>query len=194
MAKFRVTKKALDAFEREIEAFTKAEQGLKLRARAKKAAPGARRGDYEIGYGKPPLHSRIKPGQVLNPAGRGKGRRGFKTEFREFVQKKTAKMRRGDKVKKVSALEASFEVLWEKLTKGDIRAISLFHNLAERYHNEEPTSTNADSNELDDEILGNFIERQIGERAAKNKGKNDKARKTEDQNDEAPPAPKSKKE
>jgi hypothetical protein len=41
----------------------------------------------------------------------------------------------------------------EKLIKGDIRAMNLFHNLAERYHNEEPTSGNIESNELDEEIL-----------------------------------------
>jgi hypothetical protein len=196
MAKFRLSKKALDKLEREIEAFNKTKRpsqtkGPKLQGRAKKLTRGTRRGDYEVGYGKPPLHSRIKPGQVLNPAGRGKGKRGFKTEFREFVQKKTARMRRGDKVKKVSALEASFEVLWEKLTKGDIRAISLFHNLAERYHNEEPASSNAQSSQLDDEILSNFIERQISERAAENAGDAEEAP-DDGETDEVPPVPKKK--
>ena len=32
--------------------------------------------DYEVGYGKPPVHSRFKPGQSGNP----KGRRTRKTE------------------------------------------------------------------------------------------------------------------
>ena len=27
-------------------------------------------GDYEVGYGKPPKHSRFKPGQSGNPKGR----------------------------------------------------------------------------------------------------------------------------
>jgi hypothetical protein len=196
MAKFRPSKKALAAFEREIEAFERAKskpsltKGAKLKSSANTLIPGARKADYAVGYGKPPVHSRIKPGQILNPAGRGKGKRGFKTEFREFIKNKSAKMRRGGKLKKISAFEASFEVLWEKIIKGDMRAISLFHNLAERYHNEEPTSSNTESNELDDEILNNFIERQISERAAKNEGDDENAPKDEGENDEALPAPK----
>ena len=31
--------------------------------------------EYEVGYGKPPKHSRFKKGVCPNPRGRGKGRR-----------------------------------------------------------------------------------------------------------------------
>ena len=39
--------------------------------------PGTRRkpeklGDYEVGYGRPPVHSRFKPGERNNPLGRKK--------------------------------------------------------------------------------------------------------------------------
>jgi len=33
------------------------------------------KGDYEVGYGKPPKHSQFKPGQCGNPSGRPKRRR-----------------------------------------------------------------------------------------------------------------------
>ena len=36
--------------------------------------------DYEVGRGKPPLHTRFKPGQSGNPKGRPKGVRNFKTD------------------------------------------------------------------------------------------------------------------
>ena len=39
-----------------------------------------RKRDYEVGYRKPPLHSRFKPGQSANPAGRKKGVANFKTD------------------------------------------------------------------------------------------------------------------
>src|SRR5215207_9998198 len=86
-------------------------RGPSCKAPRRRRTSGTHKGDYEVGYGKPPLHSRVKPGQILNPAGRGKGKRGFKTEFRDFVRNKSAKMRRGGKLKKISDFEASFEVL-----------------------------------------------------------------------------------
>ena len=37
--------------------------------------------DYEVGYGKPPRHSRFQPGKSGNPKGRRKGSRGLKTDL-----------------------------------------------------------------------------------------------------------------
>jgi hypothetical protein len=36
--------------------------------------------DYKVGYCKPPEHSRFRPGQSANPAGRKKGVANFKTD------------------------------------------------------------------------------------------------------------------
>jgi hypothetical protein len=43
------------------------------------AQPTEPTSDYEVGYGRPPVHSRVKPGQVLNPSGRPKGQRNVRT-------------------------------------------------------------------------------------------------------------------
>jgi hypothetical protein len=45
--------------------------------------------DYEIGYGRPPIHTRFKPGQSGNPAGRPKGAQNSATEI-------AAELRGGD--------------------------------------------------------------------------------------------------
>lgn len=37
--------------------------------------------EYEVGFGRPPLHSRFQPGQSGNPRGRKKGSRGLKTDL-----------------------------------------------------------------------------------------------------------------
>lgn len=37
--------------------------------------------DYEVGYGKPPKHSRFPPGVSGNPKGKAKGTRGLKTDL-----------------------------------------------------------------------------------------------------------------
>ena len=37
--------------------------------------------EYEVGYSKPPKHSRFKPGQSGNPKGRAKGTPNLKTDL-----------------------------------------------------------------------------------------------------------------
>lgn len=44
--------------------------------------------DYEVGYAKPPRHSRFKPGQSGNPKGRRKGQRGLKTDLEAELESK----------------------------------------------------------------------------------------------------------
>lgn len=39
--------------------------------------------NYQVGYGKPPKHSRWKKGQSGNPRGRPKGTRGLKTDLHD---------------------------------------------------------------------------------------------------------------
>ncbi len=43
-------------------------------------------GDYDVGYGKPPQHTRFRKGQSGNPTGRPKGARNLKTELLEELQ------------------------------------------------------------------------------------------------------------
>lgn len=40
--------------------------------------PRRGKGDYEVGFGKPPKHSQFKPGESGNPKGRDKGSRGLR--------------------------------------------------------------------------------------------------------------------
>ena len=40
----------------------------------------------KIGYGRPPVHSRFKPGQSGNPRGRPKGSLNFETDLKRTLQ------------------------------------------------------------------------------------------------------------
>jgi Family of unknown function (DUF5681) len=60
---------------------------------------------YTVGYGRPPAHSRVKPGQVLNPRGRPKGQRNVATVLRKTLTERT-KVREGHRTRSVTKLDA----------------------------------------------------------------------------------------
>lgn len=60
---------------------------------------------YEVGYRRPPVHSRFKPGQSGNPSGLAKGRRNFKTLFDKILNEQIA-LQDGLQSKKITKAEA----------------------------------------------------------------------------------------
>jgi hypothetical protein len=61
--------------------------------------------DYEVGYGRPPVHSRFKPGVSGNPSGRPKGTPNLKTLFNRILKEEVS-LREGAEVRKVTKAEA----------------------------------------------------------------------------------------
>jgi hypothetical protein len=58
------------------------------RGAANDGRPQRRPGEYSVGKGKPPLHTRFKPGQCGNPKGRPKGAKNVKTVALEILMRK----------------------------------------------------------------------------------------------------------
>ena len=79
-------------------------------------------GDYDIGYGKPPMHSRWKPGQSGNPRGPKKGSRGLKTDLHNALEARQWVRIKG-KVVKGTTQELALYTLATRAASGDIRAI-----------------------------------------------------------------------
>lgn len=104
--------------------------------------------DYEVGYGKPPVQSRFKPGQSGNPKGRRKGAKCFNTIVREALLRPVA-VRTSAGTKKITSAEALVMKAIESGTKGDLRAIEkLLGWYANAIPSEGPGQTPADSSEL----------------------------------------------
>lgn len=83
-------------------------------------------GDYEVGYAKPPTHTRFKSGQSGNPRGRAKGARDLKTVAGEalkgeFLQ--TLTVVEGGKSRSLTKLGLMITTNVNKAAKGDARAL-----------------------------------------------------------------------
>ncbi len=88
-------------------------------------------GDYEVGYAKPPKHTRFRKGQSGNPRGRAKNTRNLKTELRSVLDETLSLSMAGREVK-LSARKAMLLALRNKALKGDTRAIGLMVTMLER--------------------------------------------------------------
>jgi hypothetical protein len=91
--------------------------------------------DYEVGYGRPPRHSRFQPGQSGNPAGRRKGVRNLGTDVQRTL-KARIKVNEGGRSRSISTQEGALMVLREMALKGDPRALDRLLELAGRFNNE----------------------------------------------------------
>lgn len=79
------------------------------------------RGEYAVGYGKPPVATRFKPGQSGNPCGRPK-RTPTLAECVQREARRTILATEDGAVRKMSKLDALAKRLMQQALKGDARA------------------------------------------------------------------------
>lgn len=80
--------------------------------------------DYEIGYKKPPRDTQFKKGESGNPKGRPKGRKSSADHMRAILNKKIT-VREGDKILRITSIEALVQTLMNRALKGDLPAARL---------------------------------------------------------------------
>ena len=80
-------------------------------------------GDYAVGYGRPPLHSRFKAGQSGNPKGRPPRQRNITTIVREAAGKRIT-LREAGRSHTVTWLDAFVQNIFAKALAGDPKAIA----------------------------------------------------------------------
>jgi len=98
--------------------------------------------NYEVGYGKPPMHTRFKPGQSGNPKGRKPGSKNVMTLLEQTLFD-TVKVRENGKLRRVPAIQACLLNLRNQAIKGDPRALDRFIRLASLHHGAQPESSSA---------------------------------------------------
>jgi len=86
-----------------------------------------------VGYGRPPVNRQFRPGQSGNPKGRPKGQKNLVTMFAETLNEKIPVRGRNGKRRRLTKLQAMFEVITNKALSGDAKAFSTIVQLAEKY-------------------------------------------------------------
>ena len=78
-------------------------------------------GDYKVGPGKPPLHTRFKKGQSGNPFGRPSHHPKLATVFDEILEEKVTIIENGRR-RKISKLKAAMKQVVNQALRGDPKA------------------------------------------------------------------------
>jgi hypothetical protein len=110
---------------------------------------------YRIGYGKPPEHSRFKPGTSGNPTGKRKGARNLSSDVKRALRVPVKLKDRG-KSRKVSTQEAALMRLREKALNGDSRSLDRLLELARLFNNDPQAGSASRSWTEDEEILAAY--------------------------------------
>jgi len=90
--------------------------------------PPDKKRDYEVGYGKPPRHTRFTPGRSGNPHGRPSGSKNLATLVREVLNEPVTVAENGGR-RKISKRLAIIKQLANRSIKADLRAIKILLDL-----------------------------------------------------------------
>ena len=86
--------------------------------------PADNQGNYEVGYGKPPLHTRFQKGKSGNPAGRPRGQKNLATLLSDALDQKISVVENGQR-KRISKREAIVTQLVNKSASADLKATQI---------------------------------------------------------------------
>ena len=85
---------------------------------------GGANADYEVGYARPPMATRFKPGQSGNPKGKPKGTRNLTTEFNDELKTKVTIQENG-RTRQITKAQALAKQHVNKAVSGDARSTQI---------------------------------------------------------------------
>jgi hypothetical protein len=120
------------------------------------------RRDDEVGYGRPPKHTRFKPGESGNPKGRPNGTKNLKTDLVEELSERVPVTENGRPLK-ISKQRLMVKALIAKAVKGDTKAASILISLLAQTVGLDPQDgVKVDLSAEDDAILADWLARVRG--------------------------------
>jgi hypothetical protein len=118
--------------------------------------PRDNEGDYEVGYRKPPLHSRFERGQSGNPRGRPSGAKNLATLLTEALNETVVIAEDGGR-RKISKRQAIIKQLVNRSAKGDWRAIKLLLDILQDIESRtEPPTEESSFSIADEKVLAQW--------------------------------------
>jgi len=110
--------------------------------------------DYEVGYGRPPRHTRFAKGQSGNPRGRPCGAKNFTTLLEEALNEPVTVTENGGR-RKVSKRQAIVTQLVNRSATADFRALKILLDIVRDIERQtEPASPEtAEFGEADQKVL-----------------------------------------
>lgn len=110
--------------------------------------------DYEVGYGKPPRHTRFKPGVSGNPRGRPKDAKNLSTLVHDALNEQVVVTENGRR-RKVSKSQAIITQLLNRSAQADLKATQILLGIMQGIEHrseagaDEPTFDSADEKILE---------------------------------------------
>jgi hypothetical protein len=130
--------------------------------------PRDNHGDYQVGYGKPPRHTRFQRGQSGNPRGRPAGSRNFGTLVSGALNELVIVVEDGGR-RKITKREAIVKQLVNRSAKADWRAIKILLDIVREIEGRvEPETAESSFDAADEKVI-----EQIKARWHDNKGASD---------------------
>ena len=120
--------------------------------------------DYEVGYGKPPPHTRFVKGQSGNSRGRPRGAKNMKTLLTKALNELVVVTDNGGR-RKVSKREAIITQLVNRSAKADFKAIQILLGMIRDIESDtDPHSSDPTFTEADQQIIQRIQARFRGEK------------------------------
>jgi len=115
--------------------------------------PRDENGEYEVGYGKPPRHTRFKKGQSGNPRGRPKGSKNLTTLLGEALNEPVIVAENGGR-RKITMREAIIKQLVKRSATADLRAIKILLDMVRDIEGQiEPAFESRAFTEADEKVI-----------------------------------------
>ena len=113
-----------------------------------------RNGDYEVGYGKPPRHTRFKKGQSGNPRGRPRGAKNLPTLLSEALNERVIVTENGGQ-RSITKRQAIITQLVNRSATADLRAIKILLDILRDIEGQtEPASPETSAfSEADEKVI-----------------------------------------
>ena len=110
--------------------------------------------DYEVGYGKPPRHTRFKKGQSGNPRGRPRGSKNLKTLLNDALNEPVVITEEGGR-RKITKREAIVTQLVNRSATADLRALKILLDILRDIegHSEPASAESSGFIEADEKVI-----------------------------------------